>query len=58
MKRAHTTHRINYYEGRMIGMVAAYSQLGIIDYSALQRYINIIVDTAWKRERENAKNEV
>lgn len=41
---------INYYEGRMLGMVEAYLQLGIIDYKAHQRYINIIVDAAWKME--------
>ncbi len=49
---------INYYEGRMLGMVAAYLHLGIIDYLAHQRYINIIVDAAWEMERENEKHEV
>lgn len=43
---------INYYEGRMLGMVAAYLQLGIIDHLAHCRYIVIIVDSAWKLERE------
>lgn len=48
---------INFIEGRLCGMAAAYHILGIIDMKARRRYIDIIVDTAYKRRKELA-NEV
>lgn len=45
---------IEFYEGRMLGFTAAYFQLGIIDLTARRRYIDIIVNAAYKRRKEIA----
>lgn len=52
MKNAKTKGIVDYYEGRMLGMTAAYWWLGFIDMKARNRYIEIIVEATFKRRRE------
>lgn len=57
MSRVRRICMVEYYKGRLLGMVAAYLTLGFIDRTAHFRYIDIIFAAADKR-MEEIENEV
>ncbi len=52
MMRCRNMKTIEFYEDRMLGFTAAYFQLGMINLAAYRRYIDIIVNAAFKRREE------